>query len=40
MPITFPSMPDKLTANEAALLEFINQHSDRFLFLSIAQLAM
>ena len=39
MPITFPSMPDKLTANEAALLEFINQHSDRFLFLSIAQLA-
>ena len=37
MPITFPSMPDKLTANEAALLEFINQHSDRFLFLSIAQ---
>lgn len=39
MPITFPSMPGKLTANEAALLEFINQHSDRFLFLSIAQLA-
>ncbi len=39
MPITFPSMPEKLTANEAALLEFINQHSDRFLFLSIAQLA-
>lgn len=39
MPITFPSMPDKLTANEAALLEFINQHSDRFLILSIAQLA-
>ena len=39
MAITFPSMPDKLTANEAALLEFINQHSDRFLFLSIAQLA-
>lgn len=39
MPITFPSMPDKLTANEAALLEFINQHSDQFLFLSIAQLA-
>lgn len=39
MPITFPSMPDKLTANEAALLEFINQHSDRFLFFSIAQLA-
>ena len=39
MPITFPSMPEKLTANEAALLEFINQQSDRFLFLSIAQLA-
>lgn len=39
MPITFPSMPDKLTANEAALLEFISQHRDRFLFLSIAQLA-
>lgn len=39
MPFTFPSMPEKLTANEAALLEFINQHSDRFLFLSIAQLA-
>lgn len=39
MPITFPSMPEKLTANEAALLEFINQHSDQFLFLSIAQLA-
>ena len=39
MPIIFPSTPEKLTANEAALLEFINQHSDRFLFLSIAQLA-
>lgn len=39
MPLTFPQMPDKLTANETAILEYINRNSTRFLFLNIAQLA-
>src|SRR5699024_11204264 len=39
MPLTFPQMPDKLTANEAAVLEYITRNSDSFLFMSIAQLA-
>src|SRR5699024_7185778 len=39
MPLTFPQMPDTLTANEAAVLEYITRNSDSFLFMSIAQLA-
>ena len=39
MPLTFPQMPDKLTANETAILEYITRHRDSFLFLGIAQLA-
>ena len=26
MPLTFPRMPDKLTANETAILEYINRN--------------
>ena len=33
MPLTFPQMPDKLTANEAAVLEYITRNSDSFLFM-------
>lgn len=39
MALTFPQMPDKLTGNEAAILEYITCHSDSFLLMSIARLA-
>ena len=39
MPLTFPQMPDKLTANETTILEYLNRNSNAFLFLNIAQLA-
>ena len=39
MPLTFPQMPDKLTANETAILEYINRNRDQFLFMNIARLA-
>ena len=39
MPLTFPRMPDKLTANETAILEYINRNRDQFLFMNIARLA-
>ena len=39
MSLSFPQMPQKLTATEQAILEYIMKHRDGFLCLSIAQLS-
>ena len=37
--ITFPQTPDKLTATEQAIIEYITRHRDEFLLMTIGQLA-
>lgn len=39
MCLTFPRMPENLTATESAVLEYISAHRDEFLFMTIGQLA-
>ena len=39
MCLTFPQMPENLTATESAILEYICAHRDEFLFMTIAELA-
>ena len=37
--LTFPQTPDKLTAAEQAIIEYITRHRDEFLLMTIVQLA-
>lgn len=39
MCISFPQMPDKLTATEQTIIEYITGHRDEFLYMTIGQLS-
>ena len=39
MPLAFPQMPDKLTATEQGIVEYIAAHRDEFLCMTIGQLS-
>lgn len=39
MYFSFPKTPDKLTATEQAIIEYITGHRDEFLFMTIGQLS-
>ena len=39
MCFTFPQMPEKLTAAEKTIMEYMIGHKEEFIFMSIGQLA-